>query len=71
MANTIKFKKNYDTGAIHVFLNNTEYKPYLVGNLPPTFGKKDFIDYDENNEIVITHGKYEWFNYKGLTYLKA
>ena len=71
MKNKIKFKKNYDSGAIHIFLNNTEYKPYLIGNLPPTFGQKEYFNLDDEGEIVITNGKYQWFNYKGLTYLKV
>ena len=32
--------------------------------------QKEFVDYDENNDKIIKHGKYQWFNYKGLTYLK-
>lgn len=46
-------------------LNNQWYKPYFVGNLPPSFGFK-FVE--RNGEDY--EGKYEWFNYKGLTYIK-
>ena len=62
MTNTIKFKKNHDSGAIHILLNGTEYKPYTIGNLPPSFGFK----YDEDKD---KDGIYQWFNYKGLTYV--
>ena len=41
-------------------LNNTTYKGYNVGELPPSFGFK----YDEDKQ-----GKFQWFNYKGLTYI--
>ena len=42
-------------------LNNTTYKGYNVGDLPPSFGFK----YKDDKE-----GKHEWFNYKGLTYIE-
>ena len=57
-------------GAASRLIQCTKYKPYFVGKLPPTFGQKEFVDYDENNDKIIKHGKYQWFNYKGLTYLK-
>tara|TARA_R100000773_G_C4113094_1_gene52259 strand:- start:49 stop:291 length:243 start_codon:yes stop_codon:yes gene_type:complete len=63
---TFKFNKHDKT----IKLGKTKYKPYFVGKLPPTFGQKEFVDYDENNDRVIKLGKYQWFNYKGLTYLK-
>lgn len=44
-------------------LNHTKFKPYTVGNLPPSFGFK----YDENKD---KDGIYQWFNYKGLTYVE-
>lgn len=62
MKNTIKFKKNYESGAIHITLNGAEYKPYTIGNLPPSFGFK----YDEDKD---KDGIHQWFNYKGLTYV--
>ena len=40
-----------------------KYKGYEVGNLPPKFA---YI-YDVNKE---TFGIDEWFNYKGLTWIK-
>ena len=39
------------------------YKGYLLGDLPPKFA---YI-YDENKE---TFGINEWFNFKGLTWVK-
>ena len=44
-------------------LNNLTYKGYSIGNIPKTFA---FI-YDENKE---TAGITEWFNHKGLTYVR-
>jgi len=47
-------------------LNGTVYKPYDLGNLPPTFGfKHNSKDGEDQTGIS------EWFNYKGLTYIKA
>jgi hypothetical protein len=43
-------------------LDGLTYKPYTVGNLPPSFGFKAEDDKE---------GTYRWFNYKGLTYIKA
>jgi len=43
-------------------LNGIIYKPYMIGNLPPSFG---FIAEDDKE------GTSKWFNYKGLTYIKA
>jgi hypothetical protein len=39
------------------------YTPYMIGELPPSFGYKLSTDRE-------AEGKSEWFNYKGLTYLK-
>jgi hypothetical protein len=44
-------------------LNNVKYKGYELGDLPPKFA---YI-YDENKE---TFGIDEWFNFKGLTWIK-
>ena len=44
-------------------LSNRVYKPYTVGELTQKFA---FI-YDEDKE---QDGITEWFNYKGLTYVK-
>jgi hypothetical protein len=38
------------------------YTPYLVGELPITFGFKYNAEKDQD-------GYSEWFNYKGLTYI--
>ena len=48
----------------NIKLGKVLYKPYTVGNLPPSFAFK----YDEEND---TEGITKWFNYKGLTYIKA
>ncbi len=58
MQNTIKFLPNKK-----IKLNGVKYKPYTVGNLPPSFGFK----YDEEKG---KDGIYQWFNYKGLTYVE-
>ena len=57
MTNSIKFLK-YN----QILLNGLLYTPYLIGDLPPSFG---FI-YDANKESDGTSG---WFNFKGLTYI--
>ena len=44
-------------------LNGIKFKPYTVGNLPPSFGFKYNEDKDKD-------GIYQWFNYKGLTYVE-
>ena len=46
-------------------LNGEIYKPYNVGNLPPSFGFKG----QANSNGDIKDGISEWFNYKGLTYI--
>ena len=56
--NKIKFLKTKK-----IKLSNKVYKPYTVGELPQKFA---FI-YDEDKE---QDGITEWFNYKGLTYVK-
>jgi len=53
--NTIKFNKK-----THLKLNNVKYKAYLIGDLPPSFGFK----YNDKKQ-----GIYQWFNYKGLTWV--
>lgn len=57
---TIKFKNDKS-----IKIGDNIYKPYLVGNLPPSFG---FKHKDDNGDIK--EGISEWFNYKGLTYIK-
>jgi hypothetical protein len=44
-------------------LGKVIYKPYTVGNLPPTFA----FTYNEEDDA---DGITSWFNYKGLTYIK-
>jgi hypothetical protein len=53
----IKFLKNN-----LIRLDGVLYTPYLVGDLPQTFG---FIANDEKDQQGITR----WFNYKGFTYI--
>ena len=48
-------------------LNGVLYKPYLIGDLPPSFGYK----FETTNEEDIRFGIDEWFNYKGFTYVRA
>ena len=57
MKNPIKFLKNN-----LIKLNGVLYTPYLVGELPPSFG---YI-YDTEKE---SDGVSEFFNFKGLTYI--
>ena len=57
---TIKF---YNDKSIK--LNGIKYKPYNIGNLPPTFG---FIS-RQTSDNDIQQGIYQWFNYKGFTYV--
>mgnify|MGYP007000422909 len=51
MQNKIKFTTNKK-----IKLNGVTYKPYTVGNLPPSFGFK----YNEEKD---KDGIYQWFNY--------
>ena len=62
--NKIKFKKDSMTGAIHAILNGINYRPYTIGNLPNTFA---FIYNEDKDQDGIT----EWFNYKGITYVRV
>ena len=58
-----KFKRHKDNS---ITLGDTKYKGYLIGNLPPSFGFK----YKEDAAGNISEGVYQWFNYKGLTYIE-
>ena len=55
---------------------STKWRPYMVGDLPVRFGCRDFGTrvYDENNQLLnagdLSEGISEWFNYKGLTYVR-
>ncbi len=57
----IKFKSDKT-----IKINGDTYKPYTVGDLPPSFG---YIA-QKNRYGEIKEGISEWFNYKGLTYIK-
>jgi|TARA_R110002012_G_scaffold315735_1_gene529936 hypothetical protein len=64
---TIKF-----TSKTTIRLNGIDYKGYNVGDLPPSFGFKEKSQgLDEDGIEQFKFGKNEWFNYKGLTYIKA
>ena len=53
----IKFLKNN-----FISLNGVLYTPYMVGDLPQSFG---FIFNEEKEQDGIP----KWFNFKGLTYI--
>ena len=57
---SIKFKSNKT-----IKIGDDIYKPYNVGNLPPSFGFKS----QANSNGDIQEGISKWFNYKGLTYV--
>ena len=56
------FKSNRQNRTIK--LDGVKFRPYTVGALPPSFGFK--VSDDGEKE-----GISNWFNYKGLTYIKA
>tara|TARA_R100000654_G_scaffold8204_1_gene19436 strand:- start:25 stop:219 length:195 start_codon:yes stop_codon:yes gene_type:complete len=63
MKNTIKFlKPNITTGLQKIQLNGLTYKPYTICQLADT----KFGQLDEDGYSFV----YDWFNYKGLTYIK-
>jgi len=47
-----------------ISLDGVVYKPYLLSELPNNFG----VIWDENREDF---GISQWFNYKGLTYVRS
>ena len=64
--NTIKF-----TSKTTCKLNGVDYKGYLVGDLPNSFGfKEKYLGLDEEGNDQYKFGKYKWFNYKGLTFIE-
>ena len=64
--NTIKF-----TSKTTCKLNGVDYKGYLVGNLPNSFGfKEKYLGPDEEGNDQYKFGKDKWFNYKGLTFIE-
>ena len=64
--NTIKF-----TSKTTCRLNGIDYKGYLVGDLPSSFGFKEiYLGQDEEGNDQFKFGKDKWFNYKGLTFIE-
>ena len=64
--NTIKF-----TSKTTCKLNGVDYKGYLVGDLPNSFGFKEiYLGQDEEGNDQYKFGKDKWFNYKGLTFIE-
>ena len=50
-------------------LNGINYKGYMLGDLPPSYGYiRKIVQTDDG--AVTDFGIKEWFNYKGLTYIK-
>ena len=57
-------------------LDNVEYKPYDLNSLPKIFGciEYGYRQYEDGklvNAITLDEGISEWFNFKGLTYVRA
>lgn len=63
--NSIKFLNDK-----RIKLNNVIYKPYLVGDLPPSFGQRYKIQFNSDGTEDVSDGIYKWFNFRGLTYIK-
>ncbi len=61
MTTTLKSFKRRETT---IYLNKVKYTGYLIGYLPKRFA---FIYNEENDQ----EGLYSWFNYRGLTYIRA
>ena len=56
----------------HDKTTRTEYKGYVVGDLPNSFGYKyKFNGYDDDGDKIYKEGKYQWFKFRGLTWLVA
>lgn len=62
--NSIKFLKENK-----IRLNGVVYKPYLIGNLTPSFAFKEEWKTDNDGNDYVVEGISEWFNFKGLTYV--
>jgi hypothetical protein len=62
--NSIKFLKENK-----IRLNGIVYKPYLIGNLPPSFAFKEKWSTDNDGNDYAVEGINEWFNFKGFTYV--
>jgi len=52
-----------------ITLNGVKYKGYNVGDLPPTFAYRQ-KETETDEGVVIDFGTKDWFNHKGLTYIK-
>ena len=64
--NRIKF-----TSKTTMKLNKKPYKGYLIGDLPPSFGFDQKYDgINDKGQNKFKYGINEWFNYKGLTWLR-
>jgi len=64
---TIKF-----TSKTTLKLDGVDYKGYLIGDLPSSFGFREiYLGEDEKGIDQFKTGKSEWFNLKGLTWLQA
>ena len=64
--NRIKF-----TSKTTMKLNKKPYKGYLIGDLPPSFGFDQKYDgINDKGQDKFKYGINEWFNYKGLTWVK-
>ena len=50
--------------------NKGKYKGYLLGDLPPSFGYNIREELDEKNQIIQIKGINNWFNLRGLTWIK-
>ena len=66
--NMKKIKKTSDK--FKMFFDGLPHKGYMLGDLPPTFGKKWIEDYDEEGELNLKQGISKWYNYKGLTWIR-
>ena len=61
----------YKDGSKRIKLGNEIYKPYTLEqilNVPSMFYK--VFEDAENEEDEVSEGITQWFNYKGLTYVK-
>ena len=62
--NSIKFLKDNK-----IRLGEVVYKPYLIGNLPPSFALKEKWKVESDGTDYVVEGINEWFNFKGFTYV--
>ena len=59
------------TSKTTLLLNKKPYKGYLIGDLPPSFGfDQKFDSVNEDGQDKFRYGINEWFNLKGLTWIK-